>query len=606
MQWKAFSRLTAAVCFFAAAFNLLAQGTAISYQGQLHDSGSLANTNYDFRFGVFNAVTNGSQLSVWLTNTTVPVSNGLFMVTLNFGASVFNGTANGSNDWLDVAVRPAGTANFTVLTPRQPILPVPYALFALSASNLLGTLPATQLTGTVASGVVSGSYSNGVNFVNATNSFFGAFSGNGVGLTNLNATNLVAGTISDARLPADVALLGQTQVFTGSNSFTGASGFGGSVAFTAANRFTASNSFSGLGFYSGANSFTNFANSFSGSFFGNGLVGWLPLYATSTNASRDVGILTSNSSLTTVTLPPSSALSVGDIIRVSGGGPGGWLVQENSGQSIVGSFAAFRNSRLAALSNISGDLYGVAGSADGRVLYAVGMSLNYLYSSSDGGISWANVSGTQLSGNFSSVACSANGKIVYVQPTPSGYIQESTNYGATWFSSGTNAGSTAIACTADGTLLTGVACSGNGTYRGQIVSGVVKYSSNSGTGYTPVSTAPVSGVTCMAVSSDCTKIVAGVSNGLLYASSDQGKSWTTLTFSNQNWSAVWMAPDGSKLAGSISGSGGTIFYCNVLPVIETANANATIGGSRGSAVELQYVGGGLFVPVGSSGLLWSN
>ncbi len=609
MQRKVFIGLTAAVCFLAAALNLSAQGTAISYQGQLQFAGAPANTNFSLRFAVFSAETNGAQLSLWLTNPAVPVSNGLFTVSLNFGASVFNGTANGSNDWLDIAVGPSRGTNFTELTPRQPILPVPYALFSINASNLLGGLPAAQLVGTVSSALVSGSYSNDVNFVNGANTFVGAFSGNGTGLTNLNASALVTGTVADALLPADVARLGQNQVFTGSNSFSGPSSFGGSVAFTAANRFTASNSFAGLGFYSGINNFTNFGNSFFGSFFGNGLVGWLPISATSTNAMRDAGYLMLNAGLSTVNLPASSSLSVGDIIRVSGGGAGGWKIQENSGQSVVGNFAAYRNCYLAALPNTAGTYADVAASADGRVIYAVtGSSAdNGVYATTDGGLDWNQVSGTQLSGAYTSVACSANGRIVYVQSL-TGTDEESTNYGATWTSVGTGTVGKVIACTASGTLLPGVACSGNGAYQAEVVGGVVKISSNSGASFAPVTTAPASGITCVAVSSDCTKIVAGVSNGLLYASSDQGYSWTTLTVSNQYWSGVWMSPDGSRLAGSIStvgGNTGNIFYCNVIPFPETANTS-TIVGSRGSAVELQYVGGGQFVPAGSTGLLWSN
>jgi hypothetical protein len=49
-----------------------------------------------------------------------------------------------------------------------------------------------------------------------------------------------------------------------------------------------------------------------------------------------------------------------------------------------------------------------------------------------------------------------------------------------------------------------------------------------------------------------------------------------------------------------------MFSYTVLPLANTANTNSTIGGSQGSAVELQYLGSGQFMPVGSSGLLWSN
>ena len=95
----------------------------------------------------------------------------MFTTTLNF-SNVFNGTAY----WLGIGVRSNGTTNaFTPLTPRQPITPTPYAI---TASNLTGTVAATQLTGSIPASAVSGTFSNSVSFTNATN----IFAGNGSGL----------------------------------------------------------------------------------------------------------------------------------------------------------------------------------------------------------------------------------------------------------------------------------------------------------------------------------------------------------------------------------------------------------------------------------------
>jgi hypothetical protein len=80
------------------------QGTAFSYQGRLNDTGAPANAAYDFRFALYDNVTNGNQLSLLLTNSAVAVSNGLFNVTLDFGPDVFTG----ENAWLEIAVRAAG------------------------------------------------------------------------------------------------------------------------------------------------------------------------------------------------------------------------------------------------------------------------------------------------------------------------------------------------------------------------------------------------------------------------------------------------------------------------------------------------------------------
>jgi hypothetical protein len=324
---------------------------------------------------------------------------------------------------------------------------------------------------------------------------------------------------------------------------------------------------------------------------------------------RDAGYLLLNSGLSTVTLPATSALSVGDIVRVSGGGTGGWLVKENSSQSILGTFASYRNSFLSQLVNApTSDGHGVAASADGRRLYLVGGDLTGVYASADAGQTWNQVSGTQLSGYWTTVACSANGMIVYVGSNGVN-VEKSTNAGETWSTTGTSTGSGFISCTADGvTLFTGsIACSGNGAYRARVSGGSVSYSVNSGS-WTTLSGAP-SSVFCVAASSDCNRLVAGVSNGLLYASANLGATWTALSVSNQAWSSVWMSPDGSRLAATVSKTGGAsggVYTYTVLPLPNTANTNSTIGGSQGSAVELQYLGGGQFMPVGGSGLLWSN
>lgn len=609
MQRIILGRILASVLFLLATSSLLGQGTAIFYQGRLSDSGALANTNYDFRFAVFTAPTNGTQVSAWVTNSAVPVSNGLFTVTLNFGSGVFNGTANGSNDWMDVAVRTTGATSFTVLNPRQPILPVPYALFATSASNLLGNLQAAQLVGTISSSVFSGTYSNGVNFVNGTNTFAGTFAGNGVNVSNLDASKITSGTLADARLTANVALLNGSQTYTGSDTHTGP------VTFNGANIFTASNSFSGPNFFSGVNTFTNNGNYFQGSFFGNGLVGWTSVSGTAVTAVRDNGYMLTSSSLTTLTLPASGLTAV-DIIRVSGAGAGGWLVKESTGQSITGNFASYRNCVVATLPNaLSADDYGVAGSADGVRLYSadpaasptigIGVSL-------DSGRTWNHVVGGVTGGAYTSVACSADGKTVYAQPAV-GNIQKSTDGGVTWSSTGTGTTTGFISCTADGSMLiTGnVACSGNGVYRARISGGAVQISSNSGGTWNGVATAPAATVFCVGASSDCTKLVAGVSNGLLYASSNMGATWTTLTSANQLWVSAWMSPDGSKFAAAARSIGvftGGIGYGNVsaLPNTTTTTSTGSLCGSQGSAVELQYIGGGVFMPVSSAGLLWAN
>jgi len=190
-------------------FSLLAQGTAFTYQGRLDDAGQPAHGIYDFRFTIYDSASGGTAVAGPITNSAVAVTNGLFTVSLDFGAGVFTGPSR----WLEIAVHTNGGATFTTLTPRQAILPAPYAI---TASNLTGTLPASQLTGTLPSANLAGTYSGAVTFNNPANSF----TGNGAGLTELNASALSSGTVPDARLSANVARTNQVWLLSGNAGTT--------------------------------------------------------------------------------------------------------------------------------------------------------------------------------------------------------------------------------------------------------------------------------------------------------------------------------------------------------------------------------------------------
>jgi Chaperone of endosialidase len=158
--------LTSALCL-----PVFAQGTAFTYQGRLNDGGNPAGGIYDLRFALYDAASVGTQQGGTVDVPDAPVTNGLFTVTLDFGGGVFTGAAR----WLDIAVRPgASVGTFTNLIPRQPITATPYAI---TAGNLNGALSSASLSGT---------YGNAVTLNNAANSF----TGNGTGLTNVNAISL--------------------------------------------------------------------------------------------------------------------------------------------------------------------------------------------------------------------------------------------------------------------------------------------------------------------------------------------------------------------------------------------------------------------------------
>src|ERR1039458_7655778 len=76
-----------------------AQATAFTYNGRLSAGGSPANGSYDLQFTLYNATTNGTAFGT-LTNSATAITSGMFTVTLDFG-----GVFNGSNYWLELAVR---------------------------------------------------------------------------------------------------------------------------------------------------------------------------------------------------------------------------------------------------------------------------------------------------------------------------------------------------------------------------------------------------------------------------------------------------------------------------------------------------------------------
>ena len=173
-----------------------AQTTAFTYQGQLNSNGVPATGSYDLRFQIYNA--NNSVVAGPLTNAPVGVTNGLFITTLDFGANIFNGGTRS----LEIGVRTNGDTNaYVVLSPRQALTSVPYAIQALNAATagvLTAPLPATNMVGTIPNSLLSPNVAiltNNVIFsgsVTASN-----FTGNGTGLAGVNATT--AGMATNAQ-----------------------------------------------------------------------------------------------------------------------------------------------------------------------------------------------------------------------------------------------------------------------------------------------------------------------------------------------------------------------------------------------------------------------
>ncbi len=123
---------------FMNATAVLAQETTITYQGRLSRAGLPANGSYDFQFSLYGSELTGTQTGEVQTHNALQVSGGEFRALMDFGAPAFDG----SERWLQVAVRTNGGGDFEILQPRQRISSTPYAIRALEAS----ALPAMSVT----------------------------------------------------------------------------------------------------------------------------------------------------------------------------------------------------------------------------------------------------------------------------------------------------------------------------------------------------------------------------------------------------------------------------------------------------------------------------
>ena len=125
-----------------------AQTSAFTYQGKLASSGAPANGDHQFEFKLFDAVTGTNQIGLTQT-ATATVQNGSFSTRLDFGATAF---AAGQDRWLEISVRTNASDAYTVLTPRQQVNSVPFAVRSLKATradNATNAITAGNVTGVV-------------------------------------------------------------------------------------------------------------------------------------------------------------------------------------------------------------------------------------------------------------------------------------------------------------------------------------------------------------------------------------------------------------------------------------------------------------------------
>ncbi len=205
------SRLSGNVTLAGNSFNGISQLLQLNTSGKVDDS--LLSTNITAQGNTFNGINQLVQLNA---SGALPALSGANLTSIN-GSNISSGTINNSR--LSASVTLAGNS-FNGVSQ----------LVQLNASGALPALSGANLTSLSASNITSGTLDNArlnTNVTTAGNTFNGVSqlvqlnaSGqlpalSGVNLTNINASNIASGTLSDTRLSGNVTLAG--------NSFNGVS-----------------------------------------------------------------------------------------------------------------------------------------------------------------------------------------------------------------------------------------------------------------------------------------------------------------------------------------------------------------------------------------------
>ena len=561
-------KIAAVLLGFACALTTArAQVTAFTYQGKLNNNGVAASGIYDLRFTIYDAVTNGNAVSVVQTNPSVAVSNGLFTVQLDFGATVFDGNAR----WLDIGVRTNGDVNpYTTLTPRQPITSTPYAIQAgnaASASVALFANNASSIAATNISGALTvAQLPSAVITNNATNVILtGTFSGVGtfkwltVSGTNQQAANNTGYFVTNN---AQATITLPTNSTPGDIVRVSCSGLGGWKMVQNAGQTILATSL--LGNAAGAYWTARDTNRT-----------WLTVASSDDGIKLVAGVFNGNLYTSTdsgATWIPRD--SVRKWQSVASSADGVKLVAVVSAGQIYtsvdsgGTWTARETNR---------SWYAVASSSDGTKLVALD-NASRIFTSTDSGANWTPRDSIRT---WYGVASSADGsKLVAV--IYNGQIYTSADYGVTWTPRESNRNWSSVASSADGTKLVAVVTGGQ------------------------VYTSADSGVTWSAHDSNrqwfgCTSSADGMRLaatvyplGQIYTSGDYGITWTARE-SNRSWFGIASSADGSKLVACSDK-----IYTSQMG---TFPGTGYLVGPQYSAIELQYVGNGQWMTLSYVGTI---
>lgn len=120
--------------------------TALNYSGSLKTDTGWASGEFQIVFQLYSNSIANDPVSVAITNQ-VAVSNGVFSSSMDFGIAPFTLDPL----WLELSVRKVGVdSEFTILTPRQKLSPLPQAVYSAAAGTITLPVPDELLSSNVA------------------------------------------------------------------------------------------------------------------------------------------------------------------------------------------------------------------------------------------------------------------------------------------------------------------------------------------------------------------------------------------------------------------------------------------------------------------------
>jgi hypothetical protein len=184
------------------------QDTAFTYQGELRQNNQPFTGSADMVFALYDAANNGNIVGTPISMTSansVPVVNGVFAVTLDFGSAFF--TLTDDARWLQV------TVNNNALSPRTKLENSPYALTSQLAYNVLAnSIGTTQIVPTQVQRRVTGTCGSGssISVINQDGTVSCQASGSGTitGVAPTSGSGLTGGgTIGSVSIGTDLNVL---------------------------------------------------------------------------------------------------------------------------------------------------------------------------------------------------------------------------------------------------------------------------------------------------------------------------------------------------------------------------------------------------------------